>query len=219
MSGSRRKPESRPPSRPTPPATGGNGGTISGEAFLEVTGELLRRVRSGDEGARASLLERYLPVLQRWARGRLPRSAGSVAETNDLVQLTVMRALRRVDAFEPRREGAFLAYLRKILLNTIREEMQKGSRRRHEPLPESRSTGDPGVSAGANDTLALYEKGLQTLSDRQREAAILRLEFGYTYSRIAEAVECSSADAARMIVNRALVKIANAMTAARDGGR
>ena len=82
----------------------------------EPTAVLLRRVRSSDgderQAARDRLMARFLPRLRRWARGRLPHTARSRAETDDLVQLTLLRALRNVDEFENRGDGAFLAYLR-----------------------------------------------------------------------------------------------------------
>ena len=155
-------------------------------------------------------MERYIPLLQHWARGRLPGTARSLAETDDLVQVTLIRALRRVESFEPRREGAFLAYLRKILLNTIREEIRRTSRHVHETLPEEAPQEEP-EDADVR-TLDLYETGLERLNERQREAAILRLEFGYSYPQIADAIECPSPDAARMIVNRALVQLASSMS-------
>lgn len=186
---------------------------VLGTHQLGLTADLLQRVRSGDGDAREHLIERYLPILQRWARGRLPSSARSVSETDDLVQVTLIRALRRVESFEPRREGAFLSYLRQILLNTIREELRRSAKRPEETLPEEAPAEE---SRDRDDrTLELYEASLERLNERQREAAILRLEFGYTYPQIAEAIECPSADAARMIVNRALVQLASSMSGTR----
>src|SRR5262245_25197922 len=86
---------------------------------LETTVSLLNLIRQGDESASDRLLKRHLPVLTRWARGRLPRSARDLADTNDLVQDTLVRAMKHLDTFEVRHEGAFLAYLRRILINLI----------------------------------------------------------------------------------------------------
>ena len=41
----------------------------------EATVELLNRVKGGDDAALERLLERCIPALRRWARGRLPTSA------------------------------------------------------------------------------------------------------------------------------------------------
>lgn len=89
-------------------------------AALESTATLLARVREGDAGARDRLCGQYLPILMRWAHGRLPPVARDLAETADLVQVTLVKALNAVDRFQPRHEGAFLAYLRTALLNVVR---------------------------------------------------------------------------------------------------
>jgi RNA polymerase sigma-70 factor (ECF subfamily) len=205
-----KEPERAGPGEETPARKPRVSAPRPGTVPLDLTAELLRRVQSGDDNARERLIERYIPLLQRWASGRLPGTARSIAETDDLVQVTLIRALRRVEAFEPRREGAFLSYLRKILLNTIREEIRRTSKHLHETLPDEAAGEGPDEAEGR--TLELYEDGLDRLNERQREAAILRLEFGYSYPQIAEAIECPSPDAARMIVNRALIQLASAMS-------
>jgi RNA polymerase sigma factor (sigma-70 family) len=178
---------------------------------MGATGELLRRVRGGDLEAREDLIRRYVPLLQRWARGRLPSGARNLAETDDLVQITLIRAMSRMEAFEPRREGAFLAYLRTILLNLVREQARKAARLAVEPLSESLP--DPGPVADDGDRVVLdrYEAALGKLSERPRHAAVLRLEFGYSYGQIAEAVGCPTADGARKIVERAMLRLATEM--------
>ena len=52
-----------------------------------------------------------------------------MVDTDDLVQVAVLRALNKVGRFEPHREGAFLAYLRRILLNAVRDEIRRVARR------------------------------------------------------------------------------------------
>jgi RNA polymerase sigma-70 factor (ECF subfamily) len=52
-----------------------------------------------------------------------------------------------------------------------------------------------------------YEEALGALDERQREAVILRIEFGYSHEEVAEALGAPSANAARMIVTRALVRL------------
>jgi RNA polymerase sigma-70 factor (ECF subfamily) len=178
---------------------------------LGATAELLSRVRAGDESARDALFRRYLPLLQRWAHGQLRGPARSLAETDDLVQSTLVQTLRHVEAFQPRREGAFVAYLRQILLNEIRQEVRRASRRPsgtplEESLPDPRAP-DPAEQA-VTDT---YERALAHLTKAQREAVILRVEFGYSHEEVADAIGSKSADAARMLVTRALVRLAEFM--------
>src|SRR5262249_8822725 len=96
---------------------------------LESTAALLAQVRAGDAQSRERLCRRYLPMLRAWAHGRLPPRARGLADTDDLARAVLRRALGTGARFEPRREGAFLAYLRRILLNAIRDELRRSVRR------------------------------------------------------------------------------------------
>ena len=46
----------------------------------ESTATLLSLLRQGDESARERLMARYLPMLRRWAHGRLPQYARDLKE-------------------------------------------------------------------------------------------------------------------------------------------
>ncbi len=182
---------------------------------LESTATLLAKVRGGDLGARDRLCTIYLPMLTRWAHGRLPSFARDLAETDDLVQLTLMRALNNIEQFEPRREGAFLAYLRHITLNAIREEI-RNTKSKPVKFELHDEITDPAraVIENANERQAmdLYEAALASLSENHREVVILRMEFGYTYPEIAAAMQKGSANAVRMLTSRALVNLVKAMS-------
>lgn len=181
---------------------------------VESTATLLQRVRLGDRVAREHLARRYLAILMRWGHGRLPLYARDLSDTQDLVQNTLVRALDHVDRFEPRREGAFLAYLRTILLNEVRGEIRRVA---HRPARAPLSDDLPGASpspveqAIGRATIDAYEAALNTLSDEEREGVILRIEMGFSHRQVAEALGKPSADAARMLVARAMVRLAEAM--------
>lgn len=195
-------------------------GKSPGRRALESTASLLVRVRRGDDGARNQLIGRYLPAFQRWAHGRLPSYARDLAETDDLVQVTLMSALDHIEGFEPRREGAFLAYLRQILMNKVRDEIRRvGRRPRKETVPEDLAGDVPSPldQAISEETLEAYERSLAGLPVKVREAVFLRIEFGLTYEQIAEAVESPSANATRMMISRGLVRMAEAMNGAQNG--
>lgn len=186
----------------------------SGTDAAESTATLLFKVRDGDSGARERLFARFLPLLARWARGRLPGYARGAVETDDLVQLTLLRALQRLDAFDSQHEGAFLAYLRRILLNQVRDEIRQAGRRPgFEPVDEHAACRAPSVveQVIGKEQLERYEAALERLDERQAEAVILRIEFGYSLGQVAEAIDAPSANAARMVVSRALVKLAEAL--------
>jgi len=175
------------------------------------TANLLHRVRGGDAMAKERLVAIYLPILMRWARGRLPVKARSLSDTQDLVQMTLIRALDNVKDFKSHREGAFLAYLRAILMNLIRNEIRRpqarhvGAKLKPEDLPAN----EPKLS---QDQIIQYETALAQLKEADRESIILRLEFGLSYGEIAAAMRKPSANAARMFVSRALINFATFMS-------
>jgi RNA polymerase sigma-70 factor (ECF subfamily) len=186
----------------------------AGDGSLESTAALLARVEVGVPGASDDLVRRFLPILRRWAHGRLPWSARDLAETDDLVHMTLLRALNHVKRFELRREGAFLAYLRRILLNQIRDEYRRYARQpKRSDLHESfeASAPSPLEELIGVDQIERFEKALATLPPKSREAVILRLEFGYTHQQVAEAIGSASPGAARKLVARALLEVADAM--------
>ena len=60
----------------------------------EVTSlTLLSRAKQGDSVAMEALMGRYLVRLQRWAHGRLPLTAGTLLDTDDVVQRLLADAL------------------------------------------------------------------------------------------------------------------------------
>jgi RNA polymerase sigma factor (sigma-70 family) len=176
-------------------------------------------MRGGDAAAREALARRYLPILKRLAHGRLPHRARGLIDTDDLVQLTLVSALTHLDGFEPRRQGAFHAYLRQILVNKIRDEARRAQRSpEHEPLGDGLSAGErsPLEESIGRDRLEAYEQALLGLNEQQREAVVMRVEMGFTYQEIAEQIGSPSSNAARMLIGRALVQMAKEMRAQRE---
>ena len=177
--------------------------------------ELLERFKKGDEEAVTLLVERSIPPLKRWARGRLPQWARSLAETQDLVQNAVLRALPHLKTFEAKHPGALQAYLRQAVSNHIRDEIRKV---KGHPAPATLSDDHPdeGPSplerAIGQESLERYEAALKTLRPIDREAIIARVELQQSYDEIAIALGKPTADAARMAVVRALRNLLKAMT-------
>jgi RNA polymerase sigma factor (sigma-70 family) len=180
----------------------------------DTTVELLMRARQGDSDALDQLFTRQIPLLRRWASGRLPRWARDIADTPDLVQETALQTFKLLGTFEPRGAGALQAYLRQALVNRIRNELRRASSR-PAPAELNSDVADEGTSpfeaALAQQTVEHYEACLARLSPEEREAIVTRVEFGLTYAEVAEVLGKSSADAARMTVVRALMKLAKGM--------
>jgi len=75
-------------------------------------------------------------------------------------------------------------------------------------LPESPS---PLATLIGRESLARYEAALARLSESDRELVVARIEMDCTYDEIAELQSKPSADAARMAVKRALLRLAEDM--------
>jgi RNA polymerase sigma-70 factor (ECF subfamily) len=180
----------------------------------ESTFQLIERARAGDQEAMERLFARHLKPLQRWTRSRLPRWARDLADTDDLVQDTLVQTFKRIEDFEPRRVGALQAYLRQAILNRIRNELRRKGRQPHatdlEGI-EAESAESPLEQAIGREAIERYEAALHRLTAEEREAIIARVEMGYSYEELAEALGKPTPDAARKAARRALVRLAEEM--------
>lgn len=173
--------------------------------------ELLRRVQAGDSTAANRLLARYLPVLYRWAHGRMPRWARGILDTADVVHDAALQTLRHLPTFVPTGDGALLGYLRRSLANRIRDVFRQAAHRRPAVACDE-SLADPADSPlkitidGQNR--ARYLRALKRLRPADRMAIVARLELGYSYEQIALVLHKPSTQSARLAVRRALLRLA-----------
>jgi RNA polymerase sigma factor (sigma-70 family) len=184
-----------------------------------TTQALLRRARKGDRQAFEELFERHLPRLHRWASGRLsPRSNGDM-DTTDVMQGTAARVFQRRGTFEPTHEGALQAYLRRAVINRIGDAHRRLTREPDRVSLSSDTTKSvqrsPLGQMAPAEVVTAYKRALATLSGPDQEAVVARLELGYSYDQIAVMLGRPSADAARMAVTRAIVRIAIEMDVGR----
>src|SRR5262245_9861635 len=84
-----------------------------------------------------TLVQHCLPSVQRWAHGKLPRASRGDFDTKDLVQEAALRMLKRRSLFTPRHAHSVQAYLRRTVLNLVRDEARRLARR-----PESVAIGE-----------------------------------------------------------------------------
>jgi len=181
----------------------------------ESTFRLLERARAGDQQALDALFARCLPRLRRWATGRLPRWARDLADTQDLVQEAVLQTFKRIDEFEPRREGALQAYLRQAVMNRIRDELRRHGRKAGVTELDSNVPDEapsPLEEAIGRQMTDRYEQALTRLKPEDREAIIARVEMGYSNDELADALGKPTPDAARKAAQRALIRLAAEMT-------
>jgi RNA polymerase sigma factor (sigma-70 family) len=176
--------------------------------------ELLELARDGRRDALDVLFARYLEPLRQWASGRLPRWARDISDTQDLVQDTLLRTFRRIDLFEPDQSDAFERYLRRAVMNRIRDEFRKSRRRQPTAVLESAhpdASPSPLDRAISADLMEGYEAALVRLKAEDRDAIIGRIEMDLSYDELAEALGKPNANAARSAVVRAIVRLAQQM--------
>jgi RNA polymerase sigma-70 factor (ECF subfamily) len=179
----------------------------------DSTLQVLERARSGDRSAARILIERALPPLRRWTRGRLPRHARAGLDTEDVVQDAIVNTLRRQPTFTHRTVEGLRAYLRTAVINRIRD-LIRGSRRRGTVVEVAEDLvgrdASPLERAILRERLDDFLQALQRLRPADRQAIVWRVELGYSIEEIARRLG-KSEPAAAMTVSRALARLAAEM--------
>jgi RNA polymerase sigma-70 factor, ECF subfamily len=183
---------------------------------LEASIELLRRAQEGDSAALEALLTRYRPRLKRWAHRRLPPWARGLSDTDDLIQDTLVKAIRNLRDFVAVGDRGFQNYLRSAVANAIRDEIRRARNRPALDALDSAIPSDapsPLERAVGRLRLQRYEAALLRLSPEERDAVVARLEFGFTHVELASAIGKRTPDAARKLCQKALARLLTEMSA------
>ena len=194
------------------------------EARGDSSVDLLLKAQAGDNEALDRLLARYLPRLRRWASGRLPWGLRTMLDTGDLVQDAIIHALPHLRDLEIRSDRALEFYLQRAIRHRVIDLYKRGQRRpARVEIQESVAAGglSPQEAAIGAEAFQRYERALASLKEEERQAIVLRFELGLDYREIGAQLGKPSADAARMAVTRAIVRLADKMGrprgAVRDG--
>jgi RNA polymerase sigma-70 factor (ECF subfamily) len=184
---------------------------LSSDSTLHV----LERARNGDTAAARDLMERALPSVRRWARGRLPKNAREAVDTEDVVQDAFLRTLKHLARFRHHTVGALHAYLRRAVINRI-HDLVRGSRRRAVEFDADADPQDwqpsPLERAILRERVEHFLAALSRLRPVDRQVVIWRLELGYSPHEIAQRLGKSDA-AAAMTMSRALARLSQELQA------
>ncbi|MFH0983016.1 MAG: sigma-70 family RNA polymerase sigma factor [Planctomycetota bacterium] len=198
---------------------------------LQETIQLLQRARQGDKEALGRLYARYGERLRTIVRLRLGPRLRLKLESCDVVQEALLASLRQVDQAQFASSGAFLRWLSKLAENRIRDEAeryaaQKRDAARETPLeirlPATDSVAGPiadlatfttpsQVAARAED-LRRLETAIDALPEDQKEALLLVRYEGMSLAEAGEHLR-RSPDAVRMLIARALARLATTLGA------
>jgi RNA polymerase sigma-70 factor (ECF subfamily) len=195
---------------------------------------LVALLRSGDEDAFMSLVERYQPSMLRIAR----MYVSSLAVAEDVVQDAWLGVLRGLDGFEGR--SSLRTWIFRILVNTAKSRGQRESR----SVPFSSvwtpdAEAEPAVAADrflpsdhdwprhwasepaswdtvpearllSKEALAAVDEAIDTLPPNQREVIRLRDVLGWTSEEVRNALDLSETNQ-RVLLHRARSKVRRAL--------
>lgn len=174
---------------------------------------LVRRAQAGDANAVERLVRRYLPRLRQWTHHRLPSWARDLAETDDLVQETLINAFRNLPRFEMRDELSLRSYMRRAIQNRLRDELKRAARHPVEQLPQdvASAQASPLAQAISRQDLWRCRVALARIRAADRRVILLALSGKYKGRELAMETGKASPDAARMALTRALQRLAREM--------
>jgi len=183
-------------------------------------GDLIARIRAGDEQAFGVLFDRYLATLRAYLRDALPARLQARVSASDLLQEARMVAFARLSDFVAKGvDGSFRAWLLKIVELKVREAVRchgaTGKRAAGRELargdrPDSAlfvATGpSPSQAAMAGEARRRVREALRELSpDHRRVIELVRLE-GLTLREAAERLG-RSREATKKLYGRAMCRL------------
>ena len=162
-----------------------------------------------------TLFRQYHAQLVRY----LTRRLGDRDWAEEVAQETFVRALRQTDLKNER------AWIFAVATNLVRDEARKDiRRRRHLELLSAEANAESGEAPTdelvRSEERALARQALETLSEKDREALLMKEE-GLDYHEIAEALELSVSSVGTTLsrARRRLVEAYEALRRAEEGGR
>jgi len=188
---------------------------------------LLTRAREGSAEALGELFERSAPKLLARIRLHLGPALRSRLESRDILQSTLLKALRSLDSFAGAGTASLLAWLSSIAENEIRDQAafhRRGRRDagREEPLsgaaPEHLAAALRSASSRLiwSEEQARLERALEALGPEHRQVIILRKLEEMPYGEISRRLG-KSPDACRMLLARAMTALTLALEAGDEG--
>lgn len=102
------------------------------EDALKHTLSLIAAAKNGDNAALEKICERYISRVHKIVTFRVGRDLREKAESMDLVQSVMIKAVRGIDGYDMGSESKFINWLAKIVENTIRDKIDyfKAEKRR-----------------------------------------------------------------------------------------
>jgi len=191
---------------------------------------LLARHQAGDPHALNALLQRHYARVERIVRVRLRAAGDARADSSDLVQQTMIKALQHIDRFQQREDARLIDWLARIAEREVLAHHRRQAaacRDVHREQVAQRPTdgsssespihqalaGDstPSQQAARGEDKELLDECLAGLPEDLREVILLRDFAGASWSHVATQLGKPSSDAARKQHERALAALREAV--------
>ncbi len=193
-----------------------------------TTAVLLQAAKDGSRSAADRLFARFMdPVTQIVSLRLGKRRADLLPDVEDIVQETLMDALRSLRGFHDRGDKAFLHWLVRLaehnVLDALKRQraLKRGEGRRRSITAISSSfllksglagkPPTPGSLAQRQELAERLESALLGLSERDRNVILLSRVCGRPFKDIAEELGLGSESNARSTCSRALAKLSKAL--------
>lgn len=183
--------------------------------------QLIERARDGDEEALGQALQQHRPYLRLLAQRVVSGPLAARLDPSDVIQQTLLSAIREFPAFNGREPGEFLAWLVRMhernLQDAVREHVvsQKRGVGREGSQIEETAFIDTGASSPSarllqGERAVHLAQALESLPDDQREAVRLRHLEGLSLAQMAARL-ARSERAVAALLNRGIVALRSRM--------
>ena len=190
--------------------------SLKREGARALPAQLIAAACERDPDAWQELVERV--SLRLAARRRLPPERARRFDDEDVLQATLLRAWERIESFEYRGEGSFIAWMQQILLNVLRDDIRHHGRAirdasREEPRQLHRlapEQPEPSQRAAQEEESLLLDAALGELPVLEQRLVRLRLREGPSWREIADRTG-RSRRALRRTLDEAMRRLADAV--------
>ncbi|MCH2105564.1 MAG: sigma-70 family RNA polymerase sigma factor [Planctomycetes bacterium] len=190
--------------------------SLKREGARALPEQLVAAACERDPDAWQELVERV--SLRLAARLRLPSELARRFDDEDVLQATLLRAWERIESFEYRGEGSFIAWMQQILLNVLRDDIRHHGRAirdasREEPRQLHRlapEQPEPSQRAAQEEESLLLDAAIGELPVLEQRLVRLRLRDGHSWREIADRTG-RSRRALRRTLDEAMRRLADAV--------
>ena len=200
-----------------------------GSRLLETL-TLIRKAQEGDRQAFERLFERYYPRVSKIVRARSGPELRRHLETEDILQNSMVEAIRSFEDYRIRGDAGFIHWLAGIVQNRILAARRDAGREKRDRRGEAAldhimrclSTGSLSFEPAETEALPIDKVAdreheeivtecLHDLKESHREVVLLRCYAGASWEEAANLIGCSSPDAARVLYYRATGELKKAV--------